>query len=224
MLQIDKGHIETEFFKYIQLKQFPCVGAKTANAKNQIKCLVVDNIFCPANDIKILTFLNKFIDEYRLANTIFHSAAIIFSEPTHITEAQFEKAMWQRLQSISTIDAKSYAYDKRVSADINSPLFSFSIKEEALFVVGIHPSSSRLARRFAYPTLIFNPHAQFDVLKQTSKYKSLQHVIRKKDIALSGTINPMLSDYAVNTELKQYSGKNYGNTFICPLKITHASL
>jgi uncharacterized protein len=218
--------IEKEFVNFIENKSFPCIGAKTAIAKSQLNCLVVGHIFCPVDDEKIVTFLHTFIDKCRTSNNQFHSAAIIFSAPQDITEAVYEIALWQRLQAISNIDAQHYKYDSRVSLDIHSSLFSFSIKEEALFIVGMHGASSRDARRFKYPAIVFNPHAQFEILKQTNKYKNLQSSIRKRDMALSGTINPMLSDHAIamSLEIVQYSGKDYGNLFSCPLIINHATL
>jgi uncharacterized protein len=213
--------IRNDFFNFINNKIFPCVGAKTAISKNQLSCMVAGNIFCPSHDKEILSYLYSFIDNYQLSNNNFHSAAIIFTGPENITEEMYETAFWQRLQAISNIDAQLFGFDKRVSSDIDSPLFSFSIKEEAMFVVGMHAASSREARRFAYPAIIFNPHEQFDVLKRTNKYKSLQSSIRKRDIAFSGSINPMLNDHAITPEIVQYSGKNYGNQFTCPLKINH---
>jgi uncharacterized protein len=216
--------IQNEFVDFIEDKSFPCVGAKTAMAKNQLSCIVVGNIFCTADDEKIINFLHTFIDKYRTSDNQFHSAAIIFKSPQNITEAAYEIAIWQRLQAISNIDALHYKFDNRVSSNTASPLFSFSIKEEALFVVGMHGANSRDSRRFKYPAIVFNPHAQFEIMKQTNKYKKIQSSIRKRDMALSGSINPMLSDHAVSPEIIQYSGKNYGNSFSCPLKINHGNL
>ncbi len=218
----DNKIIKKDFSDFINNKTFPCIGAKTAMAKNQISYMVAGNILCAQHDKEICSFLYSFVDGYRRSDNHFHSAAIIFIGPKTITEAGYENAMWQRLQSISDLDALHFAFDKRVSPDINSPLFSFSVKEEALFVVGMHPDSSRAARRFKYPAIVFNPHAQFETLKKTNKYKSLQSVVRKRDIAFSGSINPMLNDHALSPEIAQYSGKNYGNSFTCPLKIKHA--
>jgi uncharacterized protein len=216
--------IKNDFLDFIKNKSFPCIGAKTAMAKSQLSCMVAGHISCPTHDQEIVSFLYSFIDKYRLSENHFHSAAIIFTAPEEITEAYYECAMWQRLQAISNIDAKNFPFDKRVSSDVSSPLFSFSVKEEALFIVGMHAASSRDARRFKYSAIIFNPHAQFEALKQTNKYKSLQTSVRKRDLAFSGSINPMLNDHAISPEILQYSGKNYGNSFTCPLKINHANL
>jgi len=218
---VNADSIAGEFIQFIRNKDFPCVGAKSALAKNQLKFLVARHMACPASDKDILTFLYDFVDRYREKGGHFHSAVVIFSGPTNMTEAVFEEFLWKRLQAISDMDAANYRYDARVSADPSSPEFSYSVKEEAFFIVGMHPASSRESRRFSYPALIFNPHAQFESMKKTNKYESIKEVVRKKDIAFSGSVNPMLSDYRESPETQQYSGKNYELPWKCPLQINH---
>ncbi len=219
----EDSKIKNEYEAFIRDKSFPCIGAKTSLAKNQAHCMVAGNMACPASDAAILNYLYGFTDDYRFTGGQFHSAAVIFTGPQIESEEIFEMLMWQRLQAIANLDAVSFGYDKRVSANPASPHFSFSIKEEAFFILGMHPASSRLARRFTYPALIFNPHAQFEELKETNKYEMIKQVVRKRDIDFSGSVNPMLSDHGKSTEALQYSGKNYNGIFKCPLKINHAN-
>jgi hypothetical protein len=153
---------------------------------------------------------------------MYHSAAIIFKMNGNMNEAMFDDVLWQRLQALSNIDAQHHGYDKRVSADPSSPDFSFSIKEEAFYIIALHPSSSREARKFKYATLVFNPHHQFEKLRESSKYNNLKGVVRKRDIAFSGSVNPMLDDFGESSEVYQYSGRKYDGSWECPLKIKHA--
>ncbi len=210
-----------EYKTYIGNKGFACVAAKAALAKQQLNAMVADHMACPFTDTAILNFLYAFVDEYRNSRQLYHSAAIIFKQPQQLTEAMFEKFMWQRLQSLSDLDAQRYGYDKRVQSDPSSPDFSFSLKEEAFFIIGLHPNSSRQARQFKNPAIVFNPHKQFEELRQTGKYRHLQHVVRKRDIDLSGSINPMLKDFGQHSEVYQYSGQEYNASWACPLKIKH---
>jgi FPC/CPF motif-containing protein YcgG len=221
MVNDNNSYIAAEYIEFISNKVFPCIGAKAALAKNQVQCMVAGNMACPANDKDILDYLYEFTDSYRSTGGHFHSAAILFTGPKNITEAIFENLLWQRLQAISDLDAANYGYDKRVSADPFSPDFSFSLKEEAFFILGMHPSASRASRQFAYPALIFNPHAQFEAMKETNKYERIKQAVRKRDIAFSGSVNPMLNDYGRSPETMQYSGKNYDQSWQCPLKINH---
>lgn len=222
MLSEQNIQLKEKFFSFISNKGFPCIGAKAALAKKQLHCMVAQNMACPADDHAILLFLYDFTDKYRLSQDHFHSAAIIFNGPEIMNEEIFETLLWQRLQAISNLDALQFGYDKRVSPDPSSPRFGFSLKEEAFFIIGLHPFSSRAARRFDHPTLIFNPHAQFEEMKKTNKYVMIQKAVRKRDLALSGSVNPMLSDHGESTETLQYSGKNYNEPLLCPLKINHA--
>lgn len=219
----EKEGIKKEYLSYINSKDFACIGAKAALAKEQIHCFVADNMACPKDDRDILNFLYKFIDEYRESNELYHSAAVIFEGPEFIDDEQFDKLMWQRLQALSDFDAANYKYDQRVDADPSSSNFSFSLREESLFIIGMHPASSRPLRRFNYPALVFNPHLQFEQLRQSGKYEKIKHVVRKRDIAFSGSINPMLKDFGNSSEVFQYSGRKYDNTWQCPLKINHGA-
>ncbi|HUQ65991.1 MAG TPA: guanitoxin biosynthesis heme-dependent pre-guanitoxin N-hydroxylase GntA [Flavitalea sp.] len=212
-----------EYHSFIANPHFPCVAAKAANAHKQIRCMVAGNMLCPADDELILRFIYSFIDDYRIAKSLYHSATIIFSGPETKNEEFFDSMLWNRLQALSDLDALNYSYDNRVSADPASPLFSFSLKEEAFFVIGLHPSSSRLSRRFKYPTLVFNPHDQFELLRTQEHYEHMKHTVRNRDIKLSGSINPMLDDYGSSSETFQYSGRQYNSDWKCPLHISHAN-
>ncbi len=211
-----------EYFNFLQQKDFPCIAAKAALAKEQIKCMVASHIACPKDDYSILKFMYEAVDEYRNTENFYYSAVVIFKEPLYADEAAFDKLLWQRLQALADLDAANYSYDKRVSADPSSPDFSFSIKEEAFYVIGLHPASSRTARRFKYAAIVFNPHQQFQEMKETSKYEMIKQSVRKRDIQYSGSLNPMLTDFGESSEVFQYSGMKYDDTWQCPLKINHA--
>lgn len=211
------------YLSFLETKDFPCIAAKAAHEKQLIQCMVANNMACPKDDTAILQFLYDFIDAYRSSNEIYNSAAIIFTGPVINNEEMFDTLLWQRLQALEILDAENYTYDNRVEADPVSAKFSFSIKEEAFYVIGLHPASSRHARRFIHPTLVFNPHAQFEQLRASSKYEAMKNTVRKRDIAFSGSVNPMLQDFGESSEVFQYSGRNYDDKWKCPLKITHAT-
>src|SRR5687768_5669740 len=165
MVEHDQVEIIDAYHRFLGKKEFACVAARAALAKEHIKCFVADHMACPKDDAAILHFLYQFIDYYRKTDEPFHSAAIIFKEPRIYSEDMFESLLWQRLQALSDMDAKTYGYDKRVDADPRSPQFSFSLKEEAFFLIGLHASSSRASRQFHYPSIVFNPHAEFEKLR-----------------------------------------------------------
>jgi FPC/CPF motif-containing protein YcgG len=219
----DHSVIDT-YRNYLNAKEFPCVAARAAISRQQIKCMVADHMACSKDDGAILQFLNDFVDDYRRSNNMFHSASIIFKGPQSITEEMFDALLWQRLQSLADLDAQFYKHDERVDHDPSSAHFSFSIKEEAFFIIGLHPANSRPARRFTHPVLAFNPHSQFEHLRETNNYEKMKHIVRKRDISFSGSVNPMLKDFGTASEVYQYSGRVYDDNWHCPLNLNYESI
>ena len=222
-MKVEKELIIEEYKSFISSKTFSCIAAKAALGREQIHTLVLPHIACPAHDQAILEFLYSFIDSYRQSDELYHSATIIFEQPGQLNESMFEEFFWQRLQSISDLDSKQYGYDNRVSIDTSSPDFSFSIMKEAFFIIGLHPGSSRPTRRFKYNAIVFNPHAQFEKLRESNKYDNLKYAVRKREVAIAGSINPMLHDFGEASEVYQYSGRKYNSEWKCPLNLKHVS-
>ena len=212
-----------EFRHFIGDDAYPCVAARAALKREQIQCFVAGHLGCPNDDHAILSFIYNFVDVYRNSAAELHSAAVIFTQPESVSESLFDLLLWKRLQALSEMDAKKYAYDKRVDDDPMAPGFSFSLGEEAFFIIGLHPGSSREARRFKYPALVFNPHAQFEELRKQHRYEKMKKIVRKRDLLYSGSINPMLADYGDASEVFQYSGRQYGSDWACPLKVMHGT-
>lgn len=209
--------IVREYREFLDEKGFPCIGAKAALSRNHIKCIVLMHMACPVQDAEALQFIYNFVDAYRSAKDMYHSAAVIFKEPLHISEDMFDQLLWQRLRALSALDKKNFQHDTRVDSDPTSARFSFSLKGEAFFIVGLHAASRRRARQFKYPSLIFNPHAEFEKLRASNRFIKMKEVVRKRDVAYSGSINPMLNDFNTASEVYQYSGKQYNSDWICPL-------
>jgi len=215
--------VETQIIKdykdFIANRIFPCIAARAAVMSGHIQCMVGDNMASPKDDTGILNFLYGFVDKYRMEPTPFHSAAIIFRSPKEMDEENFDTILWQRLQALTRLDAENYSWDHRVSANPSSSTFSFSIKSEAFFILGLHPASSRASRQFTYPVLAFNPHQEFEKLRAAHHYEAMKEIVRKRDIVYSGSTNPMLNDFGQASEATQYSGKKYREDWQCPLVI-----
>lgn len=224
MTGAEDKQIISDYKAYVDKKTFACIAAKAALAKQQIKCMLAGHLACPKDDEDILQFIYDFINDYRNSEDLYHSAAVIFKGPEKSNEALFDEFMWQRLQALSDKDATRFNYDSRVDKDPNGSNFSFSLGGEAFYIIGLHSGSSRLTRQFSYPTLVFNPHAQFEQLRQTQKYDNMKAAVRKRDVAYSGSVNPMLKDFGTGSEVFQYSGREYDASWECPLKINHAGV
>ena len=215
---MEEQQIIEEFKLFLKDKSYPCVAAKAALDREQLDFFVAEHMACPSDDKKILQFLYNFIDVYRTAEKFYHTAIIIFKGPEIYNEDMFENLMWQRLQALSDLDSEKYHDDKRVASDPNDPHYSYSIKEEAFFINGMHPASGRRSRQFKFPCLVMNPHQQFVKLKEMNKYFKMRKSIRVKDEAYCGSENVMARDFYFDPETFQYSGRIYNRDWKCPLK------
>jgi FPC/CPF motif-containing protein YcgG len=210
--------IISEYYSFLREKGFPCIAAKAALQRNQIHCMVATHMACPADDAAILTFLYDFIDTYRISKESYHSAAVIFKAPEAIDQTTFDMLLWQRLKALRSLDLQQYRHDPRVDSDPMSSHYSFSLKSEAFFIIGLHPGSQRRSRRFQYAALVFNPHAEFEKLRMSNRYANMKNAVRKRDVRYSGSVNPMLADFGDASEVYQYSGIEYQSDWICPLR------
>ena len=214
----DSNHaLARDLRAFIAAPPFPCVGAKAALSRDQIAIVVARDIGSGWDDLRIYPLLMDFVDAYHDAPTLFRSFAVVFEGPCDLTEAQFERCMWDRVQSLSDKDAfRGQPYDHRVSDNPHDSHFSLSFGGEAFFVVGLHPAASRPARRFAAPCMIFNLHDQFERLRLEGSYDKLRASILTRDVKLAGSTNPMLARFGEVSEARQYSGRAVDAAWACP--------
>lgn len=203
---------------------FPCVGAKSALAKGTLKTLVCHSLESGWDDVRIHRELMDWAEGFRKDPSGLRSLAVVFSGPDNLSELEFEALMWERIQSFADKDHwLGQPYDHRVSSDPDDPHFSLSFGGEAFFVVGLHPSASRPARRFPRPTLVFNLHAQFEALREEGKYERMREKIVARDVELAGSMNPMLARHGEASEARQYSGRAVTDEWRCPFHDKRAS-
>lgn len=199
---------------------FPCVAAKDALNKDNIEIFTAGHLACPHEDENILESIYNFTKKFRKREKGFHSAVILFPLTNPLTEVEFERLLFERLKALRVLDAVHFAYDKRVSEDPMSENFSFSLMEEAFFIIGLHPGSSRPARRLTVPAIVFNPHVQFEELRNDGQYEKMKAIVRKRDMEFSGSVNPMLMDFGTRSEIFQYSGRVSDADGKCPFDLS----
>ena len=206
-----------ELFAHISDRGFPCVGAKSALAQGTLKAIVGHSLESAWDDVRIHSELLDWAAAYRREPGGLLSLAVVFEGPREISEERFERAMWERIQSLAYKDEwRGQIYDERVSSNPADPHFSLSFGGEAFFVVGLHPCASRPARRFPRPTLVFNLHAQFERLREEGIYERMREAILTRDKKLAGDVNPMLARFGETSEARQYSGRLVGKDWACP--------
>jgi FPC/CPF motif-containing protein YcgG len=213
-----------KFLDRIARPTFPCVGAKSALARDMLKVVPCHSLESAWDDVRIHAHLLEWAWAYREDPGGLRSLAVIFEGPLDLDEERFEAAMWERLQSLADKDEwRGQPYDRSVSPDPEDPHFSLSFGGEAFFVVGLHPRASRPARRMMRPTLVFNLHDQFERLRDEGQYERMREKIIERDVALAGSVNPMLARHGETSEARQYSGRAVGEDWHCPFRDPRAA-
>lgn len=194
---------EAAFRAKILAPEFPCVAAKAAfNTEVYRLGFYRDPGAAPA---RLAEDLIAFAAEQPALGSDFTTFLAVFEQAGPPCEHAFEAGLWGLLAALREHDPAPHAPD--VSPDTASPDFGFSFAGRAWFIVGLHPHASRAARRFPHRALAFNSHAQFRTLKADGRWPRMQAVIRERDRALQGSINPNLADFGSVSEARQYSGR-----------------
>ena len=212
--------VHDSFRALVLNRHFACLGGQAAVRQNTYRFGLYPALGSLPSTVSLARGLQSFNDDAELRLRPLTAFAACFVAPVSGGEEGFERALWTTLQQLSDLDTQPWAAGRR--SDPDDPEFSFSFGGVGFFVVGLHAASSRLARRFAWPTLVFNPHEQFDRLRSEGKYSRFQDVIHTRDIALQGTPNPMLSNFGEASEARQYSGRAVGPEWQCPFHAPHA--
>lgn len=192
----------------------PCVMAQTMFREDKGDMHVYDNFGSERTASKILDDLRNYVDNYDFSSNDFYTYIAVFNHEQEMDEQQFEHLLWKQLQHLHEADDRPW--DKSVSTDPENENFSFSLLDQAFYIIGLHPGSSRKARQAPYPAMVFNLHWQFEQLRKMGVYKQVRDTIRERDIEFEGSINPMLDDFGDRSEARQYSGRQVGDDWKCP--------
>ncbi|MCY7339155.1 MAG: YqcI/YcgG family protein [Sphingomonas bacterium] len=214
----DRSHpLALRFGEFVGHRAFPCVGAKAALNRDGMRFVVARDFRSAWDDLRILPALLDLARGYRVDPALFQSLVVLFETGAPKDEHRYEQHLWQRLQSLTDKDQwLGQAPDPRVAHDPDDPHFAMSFGGEAFFVVGLHPRASRPARRFEAPAMVFNLHDQFETLRLAGRYDKLRATILDRDLAVAGSLNPMLAPHGSISAARQYSGRAVEDGWRCP--------
>jgi FPC/CPF motif-containing protein YcgG len=204
-----RGHFEA----FVNDPAFSCLGARAALHHDAYRFGAYGRMAGGEATAALARDLAAFAREEGAGEFATFVAAFVDVAPE--SEGAFEARLWAQLQALHAVDPAP-GWDAAVSDDPADPSFSFSFAGRAFFIVGLHPESSRLARRFGWPVLVFNPHAQFQRLRADGRYGRLRETIRARELALQGSLNPNLAEFGQESEARQYSGRATGAAWACP--------
>jgi FPC/CPF motif-containing protein YcgG len=210
-----------QFREHVLEASFPCVGAKSAFNRKRYRFGLYPSLAGTEAVHAVCHDLYEFSHEFEDAGDEAVTFVAMFEGPAPEDDQAFERQLWSQLQRMHELDARFHGWDERVSADPDSAEFSFSIGERAFFVVGLHPNASRVARRAPRPAIVFNLHEQFEALRARGKYESMKKIIRSRDVALQGSVNPVLENFGESSEARQYSGRAVSAAWRCPFRHLH---
>ena len=211
-----------EAFRALALNErFSCIAGRAAIRRNAYRFGLYDRLGSGASATDLACDLTRFVGDRDLRDEPLTTFVASFVDPVPADEEEFESLLWATLQQLNDADVAPWTADAQPAPE--DPAFSFSFNGMGFFIVGLHARSSRFARRFAWSTLVFNPHAQFERLRQEGRFSRFRDVIRARDVDLQGTPNPMLRDFGEESEARQYSGRAVGTAWKCPFHARSAA-
>jgi FPC/CPF motif-containing protein YcgG len=212
------AYFHSQLQAMIEAKPYVCAGAKAALHRKTYRMGLYGALGDAESTRHLHEDLCTYVAERLSMPGPFRSFVAVFEGPYYADERGFENALWNQLQLLHELDAATYEWDPTTSSDPTSDHFSFSIAGTSFFLVGMHPASSRLARKFIVPAIAFNAHDQFEELRANGLYSRVAASNRERDIALQGSINPNLADHGHGKEATQYSGRRVERDWVCPFQ------
>lgn len=206
------------FREFVLGSRFSCLAGRSAVRRETYRIGAYERFDDPDVTEGLARDLFAFAGERAGFGSDFTTFVAFFRRARAFTEADFERRLWSQLQRLHDCDVNFHAWDPRVDEDPSSSSFSFSFAGQAFFVVGLHAQASRSSRRFLWTTLVFNAHEQFEHLKASGSFHRLQGAIRKRELAIDGSINPNLAPFGSASEARQYSGRHVPEGWRCPFR------
>lgn len=218
---IVKELIEKQLRCLVLESPFPCLGARAA-FRNQSYLFNVHADMAEAQTLHLVLADLRHFAKVRLEMDDLYTYMVSFLEPRIITdEAAWDRFVWQFLQGLHDLD--DAPWDRRYSINPADAGFALSLAGLGQLVVTLYPGASRYARRFAWPTLIFNPPEQDRANFPTDEeFLRFQNRIRDRDARLQGTVNPSLPPTLDDPQATGFSGAPIDASWTCPLRVKPA--
>ena len=210
--------INNEIRSLILQENYPCVAAIQSVVRNDYVIGTYGQFGTGSHWHKLHADLLKFLELQSSTQSRYMSFWAVFTaqKQSPDNEIDFEEKFWRELSLLSSEEERAVDWGKINSSDPNDPSFCLSLNGEKLFVVGLHPQSSRFARRFSRPAMVFNAFSQFETFEKEGTYAAMVKTIRQNDLKFQGSINPMVLAHGDAWESIQYSGRKNPDSWRCP--------
>jgi FPC/CPF motif-containing protein YcgG len=210
--------INNEIRSLILQENYPCVAAIQSVVRNEYVIGTYGQFGTGTHWHKLRADLLNFLELQSSTQSRYMSSWAVFTAPNQSpdNEIDFEDKFWRELSLLSSEEERPVDWGKINSSDPNDPSFCLCLNGEKLFVVGLHPQSSRFARRFSRPAMVFNAFSQFETFEKEGTYPAMVKTIRQNDLKFQGSINPMVLAHGDVWESIQYSGRENPDSWKCP--------
>ena len=216
----DPVTVNEAFRSFVEQPSFSCLAGKGVVHRGAFAIGTYGVLGSQRSTARLSRDLAAFLEGPPRDPMDFRSYVAVFTHTAADDEDRFEQLLWRQLQRLHDADDSAAPWDGGVSDDPGDPAFSFCFAGVALFVVGLAACSSRITRRFRWPALVFNPHDQFHRLRETQRFERVKQVVREREMALQGSLNPNLADFGERSEARQYSGRRAEDDWQCPFHRT----
>lgn len=203
---------------FVLQKNYPCVAAIKSVLAEEYIVRHYEDFGTGLSWRDLRRDLESFIIEQEKTNSTYLTFWAVFSDSGPMSEQVFEKAMWNELSHLTSVEKREKDWGKMNVSSPEDPGFCLSLNGKAFFVVGLHPGSSRKGRQFAKPSLVFNVIQQFENLEIAGEYEPMKTAIRKRDRLFQGSVNPMVEAHGDHWESIQFSGMKSDTQWKCPFR------
>jgi FPC/CPF motif-containing protein YcgG len=193
---------------------FPCLGGAGAVRREEYRFGMYGDLGDAGTASVCAADLAEFSGRFPIGRNSVAAFVAAFGGPYVKNELEFEHAMWEQLRALSELDPRRAEYPGGLPIDPQSDEVGFLFGGRNYFVVGFHPSSSRWARRFAWPILVFNSLSHQDPLRAAGTFQRMHERIMARDEDLQGCVNRSLS----GPQISQFSGRAVGSEWRCPVR------
>jgi FPC/CPF motif-containing protein YcgG len=187
---------------------YPCLGAMSAVRRGEYRLRRHPPLGSVAAVARCTADLTALIRDFPVTTRPVAILVAVFAGPADMDEAAFESRVWTQLDGIRQLGGAPSPH--LAGRDEDDPAFGFGDRD--FFVVGLSPAASRRARRFPWPTLVFNALTHSAQLQRQGLYDRMRDRIRARDLRLQGSLNPNLE----RSSVAQFSGRDVGDGWWCP--------
>ena len=208
--------VDRDIEALVKQKFYPCVAAVQSVAKKDYVVQSARGFGTGTDRQAIRGAICKYLQEWKKTRSTTYTLWITFPEDQVTTEEEFEKLMWSEISNMTSIEESKKEWAEGWSKNPTDPNFTLCIHGQAFFVVGLHPLSSRPARRFPYPAIVMNAFDQFEDLTEQGLYEPMVSKNREREMRFSGSLNPMVETHGDKWESIQFSGRDNSKEWKCP--------